>query len=120
MSKTPILKTHDLIEKFNNKRIIEITRFTGTDEDVITTIRKGFEGTILCCNSIQHDVYFELYHLDDNGVQIFGLMYDEYTSPFEEETVKVFFITQLATMSGLFFIGKDDNREDANKILQRS
>jgi hypothetical protein len=95
-------KTYHLVNQFNNKRIIQLADYTGDSERVVATIENGIRGAIRSCNQIQTDITLELFSLDDDGHHIFGIMVDD-QCPYSDDKVKEFFITQLATISGLFF-----------------
>lgn len=99
-------KNYGLLNRYNNKRIIEIASFKGTNPTAIKAIERGIIGTIRNCNQLQKDFKFEYFYLDDNETHSLGIMVGA-DCPYEEETVKRFFITQLATISGLFFMEKE-------------
>jgi hypothetical protein len=101
-SRVKKFKNYAILNQYNNKRIIEIASYTGDNERVVATIENGIKGAIRSCNQIQSDIKLELFSLDDHGNHTFGVMVDD-LCPYEDDTVKQFFITQLATISGLFF-----------------
>ncbi len=101
-SRVKKFKNYAILNQYNNKRIIQIASYTGYNDKVVATIENGIKGAIRSCNEIQKDVKLELYSLDDHGIHTFGIMVDD-LCPYEDDTVRQFFITQLATISGLFF-----------------
>lgn len=99
-------KNYGLLSRYNKKRVIEIASYKGVNPTLIKTIERGMTGTIRNCNQLQKDFKIELFSLDDNDIHSIGIMVGE-DCPFEDETVKRFFITQLATITGLFFAEKE-------------
>lgn len=98
-SNTKYMKT---LHQYNNKRVIIIAEYSGKDERVVPIIEKGILGTIKNCNSIQKDIEFTFFSLQDEDNTAIGIMVDD-DCPFEDITIKSFFVAQMATFSGLFF-----------------
>ncbi len=99
-------KNYGLLNRYNNKRVIEIATYKGVHPKLIKTIERGIIGTIRNCNQLQSDLKLELFSLDDNDTHTMGIMVSD-ECPYEDETVRRFFVTQLATITGLFFASKE-------------